>query len=510
MKNKLNIILVVIVTFLLLGFGYILFFWEKKIEQNKNIIIKKEIIEKDYSDLWINPNDYEKIEDFLEDYKTFSWAKIDIEKNDFVTCVKDDKWNISYTPFYHSFVKEWLFKSKELKNEAIVNIYKAHKNDCINYWFISKWKTKIIFEEDIAHNDTYILNNIFTKKTNINDTIKELEKVPNKSIEKKELISYLYDLKWDYKKANKNREKTCLENEITCSKTNKFKLYWKVLDENNKPLSWVKITLLNQWKTIKSDKDWNYNFELDYYPFSHLRFKASKNWYSDWFKTISFNNSNWTWEKREKLDFHINKAHYTEERDINEFETINWKKYFVFKTKQSRYLVPINWLYYNNWNKWKWKKLKVYMYEFKKSDNISDLVQWDTFSPISGYVWNLMKTFWMPYIQFFDKSTNRELFVYKSNPMILQNNIYHMKELYNNHDKIYEAITKEDMKFLVEYSKEKWGYPIDFEFLVKYNFLRWPAWWALDRRKWVWEAIPAKVISVDWLIETEFYSINDL
>jgi hypothetical protein len=61
----------------------------------------------------------------------------------------------------------------------------------------------------------------------------------------------------------------------------------------------------------------------------------------------------------------------------------------------------------------------------------------------------------MPYIQFFDKKNNKELFNYKSNPMILQNNIYHMEELYNNHDKIYEAITKEDMKFLVEYSEEK-------------------------------------------------------
>jgi hypothetical protein len=61
----------------------------------------------------------------------------------------------------------------------------------------------------------------------------------------------------------------------------------------------------------------------------------------------------------------------------------------------------------------------------------------------------------MPYIQFFDAKTNKELFVYKSNPMILQNNIYHMQELYDNYDGIYEAITKEDMEYLLMYSNEK-------------------------------------------------------
>jgi len=88
----------------------------------------------------------------------------------------------------------------------------------------------------------------------------------------------------------------------------------------------------------------------------------------------------------------------------------------------------------------------------------------------------------MPYIQFVDKDTKKELFVKSSNPMILQNHIYHMKELYENHDKIYTALTKEDMKYLVKVSSEKGGYPIDFDFLTTNNFLRWPAWWALDRK----------------------------
>jgi hypothetical protein len=43
----------------------------------------------------------------------------------------------------------------------------------------------------------------------------------------------------------------------------------------------------------------------------------------------------------------------------------------------------------------------------------------------------------MPYIQLFDRDKNEELFIYSSNPMILQNQVYHMKELYEDYDKLY-------------------------------------------------------------------------
>jgi hypothetical protein len=83
----------------------------------------------------------------------------------------------------------------------------------------------------------------------------------------------------------------------------------------------------------------------------------------------------------------------------------------------------------------------------------------------------------MPYIQFIDSQTGEELFVYEDNPMILQNTIFHMKELYSNYDKIYTSITDEDMEFLVSQSEAFSGYPIDFQFLIDHNMLRWPAWW---------------------------------
>jgi hypothetical protein len=65
------------------------------------------------------------------------------------------------------------------------------------------------------------------------------------------------------------------------------------------------------------------------------------------------------------------------------------------------------------------------------------------------------------------------------------------------------------MEFLVKYSKEKWWYPITFDFLTENNLLRWPWWWVLDRKKWVWESVPSRVLDTSWLVELPFYSIND-
>lgn len=193
-------------------------------------------------------------------------------------------------------------------------------------------------------------------------------------------------------------------------------------------------------------------------------------------------------------------------------ETVNkYKKdkYYIIEDEHSKYMVPTDWLYYFDDTKYEWDSFDVYLYFFKKSDNIEGLANSDTFEPVAWYVWNLMKTFWMPYVQFIDKNTKKELFVKSSNPMILQNQVYHMKELYENYDKIYEPLTKEDMQYLVKVSKEKWWFPIDFEFITKNNFLRWPAWWALDRKTWIWWNVWMRVLDENWLVELPFYSIKD-
>ncbi len=508
--NRILLILLLLVVFSSL-YGFFMNKEEPILMEDDNS--KLENIEKDYSSFWIDPNKYEKIEDFLDEYKSFTWSKLDISENNFVICNINEDGTKEYIPFYHSRINNGMFDDKDDKNEAIVDIYSSHISWCLHGWIWSQGTSKIIFEQDIAHSESKTLWKVFWKESNMNDMVTELEGVKNLSIEKKELLWYLYELKWDYEKSSEKRTQTCSENDVTCWIEQNIKIYGKVLDDNSQPIEWALVTLLNDRKnTSETNSKWEYNITIKHYPFSHLRLKAYINWYSDWFNTLSFNTyRDSTWEKEEHLDFTLNKADktYTDiTSNYKDIVTRDWKQYYVFTSSQSKYFVPLNWLHYIDDSEFRWESFDVHLYEFSKWDNTDNLTNVDTFSPASWYVWNLMKTFWMPYIQFVDSTTKKEIFVKKSNPMVLQNNIYHMKELYENYDKIYEAITDDDMSFLVTKSSELGWYPIDFDFLVQNNFLKWPAWWVLDRKKWIWESVPSKVLTVEWLVELPFYSIN--
>lgn len=522
-KQLINIIYFIIFLFIWI---WLLFFINSKNSSNEKILDNQitkiwwktgimhmwkdssEILnEENYKKIWINPNKYNTFENFLTDLRTFSWITIDPINQNFSIKIKEENWKSLIVPFRFQKNKE-AYDDKINKNLAILDIYKAYKEWNIYWWADSNSGNKIIMDDERQHPQTEELRKIWWRSENVNKVISDLEK-SSITKEKKELLSYLYDFTWDYKKANESRGKLC--SELNDCKEITLHITWKVLDQNSKPVEWAKIDLLNNDKfTTKTWKDWDFNMEITYFPFTHLRFKASRIWYSDWFYTYSLNE--YTWEIKDKpiiADFTVNSAKSSitvNDKTVSKYK--KWK-YYIIEDEHSKYMIPTDWLYYFDWEKYSGENFDVYLYFFTKSDNTDNLLNNDTFEPVAWYVWNLMKTFWMPYIQFVDKDTKKELFVKSSNPMILQNHIYHMKELYENHDKIYTALTKEDMKYLVKVSSEKGGYPIDFDFLTTNNFLRWPAWWALDRKTWIWWNVWMKVLDESWLVELPFFSIKD-
>ena len=450
---------------------------------------------------------YESLSWFLYDKKdlTKSWLNLDISKEDFVICLTwfNTTW-LMYVNFKQDHIKNGFYDNK-YKYDYMYYIDQAIKNNCIYWWLKTKATKQIIFESDLQHPLKDTLNKIFSKKVNVFSVLKELEKVPKLDKDHKELLAYLYDFIWDYQKAANVRK------QLPDIKV-KVRILWQITDEDWKPISNATIYLINNpLKKTTSDEKWFYNLSFDYYPFAHLRIRAYKKWFSDWYYTIPLDRvlmPNWT--KIVEKDFVLNKPLST--------YTINWwekkedttlvgKKYYIFKTKQSTYFVPVDWLYYMNNKRFKSWKISVYLYEFNKWSKIDDLTNSDTFAPVYWYVGNLMKTFWMPYIQFFDDK-NHELFIKSSNPMILINKIYHMKELYTNYDKIYEPITDKDMEFLYNVSK-KWWYPITYNWLIENHFLRWPCWWILDRKKGTWISAPHKVIDKSGIVQLEFYHIKE-
>jgi len=518
MVNKIGIVLIMSLIWLLLFFNLWLFNWWNN--DDKNIILEikthnwqniSDLLNNDnYNKIWINPNKYEDFEWFLKDFKSFSWVTIDPIKEKFVVCVNDKADdNRLYIAFDYKY--NWkVFDNEEYKNLAILDIYSAYKNDCIYWWVDSKAWKKILFETDFVHPKTSIINDVFSMKKNVYSIIATLSKSKNAWVLNKELLWYLYDFTWNYEEWLKERSELCKVRESLCNNNIKINVSWVVNDLDWNWIKWVEISLLNnsKYKTF-TDTEWKYDFDINVYNLSHLRFKASLDWYSDAFKTAIVNNNK---IKEWSLRFRFNMQKADKSYTIN-WENLSkykvWWKYFVIKDDNSKYFIPLDGLYYSDWEQYKDFDLTVYTYLFTKQSSTEDMLANDTFQPVFWYVWNIMKTFGMPYIQFIDNKSWEELFVKASNPMILQNHIYHMKELYENYDKIYEPITDEDMEFLVKYSKEKWGYPITFDFLTENNLLRWPWWWALDRKKGIWESVPSRVLDTSWLVELPFYSIND-
>lgn len=466
------------------------------------------LTKQNYDKVWINPDKYTEITDFLKDLNSYSWMTIDTLKESFVINIKSSDWKDMFIPFDFTTNNNDNFKETQNKNLAILDIYSAYKSWWIYGWNNSLSSQKVIFDYEFNHPLTSELNKIFSSKINVFDYIKTLENTQEIWIDNKEILAYLYDFTWNYSSWNILKNSNC--NQENCKKEIIFS--WKVSDESKKPIKWTKIEILNN-PEINTTTDENWNFELKYkvYPFSHIRLKASIDKYSDWFSNYSFNyfNSEIN-EFNVNIDFNLHK--FWDEIIVDKNYNNKNSKYYIIETKNSKYFVPIEWLFFENWEKYLPEKhnFKVYLYQFTKDSNMTNLLENDTFEPVYWYVWNIMKTFWMPYIQIIDQDTKKEIFTKSSTPMILQNQIYHMKELYENHDKIYTEITKKDMEYLVEYSNNSWNpYPIDFEFLTKNEFLRWPAWWVLDRKTWIWSNIWHRVINVDWLVELPFFHIKD-
>ena len=497
-----------------------LFFWgNQEIKENKKVgfhnwkIISEILNNDNYIKLWINPEKYETFVIFLEDFKSYSWVLIDPLNEKFVIWLKSDTQNdITFIPFNIKESKD-IFKDSNNKNLAIIDIYKAYKSDSIYGWENSKYMNKILFENDFQHPKTNELNkifavNIFDQSNNVYDIINSFKKSKEVWISNTELLAYLNDFIWNYDEASSNRSYICIKYNSKCDNNIVVDITWKVLDSKWIPLPWVKIELLNKPENYAiTNSDWIYSFKFKYYNFAHLRFKSSLSWYSDWFSTVSLND-NHSNKKNYNIEFKMHSADNSYNiNNTNITKYIKWR-YYIIEDEQSKYFIPTDWLYKTDWTNYTDNNFDIYTYLFTKESNMDSMLENDTFEPVYWYVWNIMKTFGMQYIQFVDKNTWEELYIKSSNPMILQNQIYHMKELYENSDNIYEKLTKEDMKVLVEKSKE-WWYPIDFEYLTKNNFLRWPAWWSLDRISWIWSNVWSKVINVDWLVELPFYHIKD-
>lgn len=358
------------------------------------------------------------------------------------------------------------------------------------------------------------ISNISWISSTYKDIKKKLEYLFNKNewvLDEYLAYYYMMNLEWNYKKSDIVKDKTCTKFKYLCKNDLVYAVItWKVIDEKNNPLAWVNIEFAWIDKKVKTNDNGEYYISESLQPYTKIRIKANKANYSDW--VAAFDIISPVKKQSFSKNFTLIKAWSSIEIDTKNI-TIKWNNVsktnsaYIIKTEWSEYSVPYNAIVYSNWKQYIWK-LTAYTWEFNKNSDLSSLLNSDIFDDVAWYAWDLMKTFWMPYILFISDKWER-LHVLKSNPMILKTRIQEMRALKTNQDKIYSELTDKDFEFLISKSKELWGFPIDRLFLANNNILRFPAFWVFDQYKWVWVNEWMRVLNKDWDWELRFYTMSD-
>ncbi|MDD5770240.1 MAG: carboxypeptidase-like regulatory domain-containing protein [Candidatus Gracilibacteria bacterium] len=496
-KQKAKISLVVF-TFLVVII-VLLFVVSNKNNPNVNFYNKDKnnVVEENF-----NPNKYKDVQSYL---KTIKVNGVNLENDNFiiysgsiVSVIEHSKFDLYNT-------------DREILNTLLVDINSNYKNNTIYKSNPGKGESgvKILNDTDLPPFIRFS-NDLLTPYDgeSFNQIKKDLESKKNRTfIENKELI-YLYSFEGNYKKSNDLRLSLCSTSKDLCKKSVNFTFSGKVIDDKGNPVNGAIVFLLND-KSIntKTDINGNYTINFNTYPQERLRIKAYSQELSDGYYVSSI-----VLDGEYSLNANANFTLQTPQKIIELSPDIDGKEeFYYFSTTQTDYKVPVNSIVYEDGKPYN-GKIKVYLYEFNKLTNMDNYMNNDTFDSVYGYVGNIMKTFGMKYLQIFTPE-GEELHIDKSNPAFVTQRIYHMKELYENYDKIYSAVTDEDMEFLVDSTKKICGdkvdcYPIDRKWLIDNNMLRWPASWVLDRTKGTWENLGVKVIDKKGVIEAIYYTIN--
>lgn len=398
---------------------------------------------------------------------------------------------------------------KNVSNEDVLRIAEVINESRIS----SKDTMRVLPENELPvelqfHNSVYS----FGRTGNILDRIDTLKKtISNGSYTANDLfqLGYLFELTGRYAERDAIHERSCREFSKRCADNIDIKIIGRVVDKSGSPIQGVAVKILGRpgEDIVTTGADGRFIVSTKVNKLEKLRLRATKRNFSDGVTDVVV---------------------VSELRDVYNIEdvvlespitivTVDTKKKTItgvnnkflpddsieLRTQQSTYIIPKGAVVHENGNAYE-GVYDVYLYEFTKETVPESLIEVDTFDNVMGYAGDLMKTFGMPYIQFFTPE-GEELQVFSENPMKLTYKIVHMKELYENTDQIYRPLTNEDMEVLVDASIGI-GYPIDREFLIKHGLLNFPAFWVFDRHAGVWDNIGIRVKNVNGEIETLFYT----
>lgn len=325
-------------------------------------------------------------------------------------------------------------------------------------------------------------------------------------------LSYLRELQGDYAARDALNTRACSEFGTRCASF-KVTLAGTVVDSRGDGVqgALVEVSSRPELKGVVTDAKGAYRITVPANPVEKFRVRASKRNFSDGFvDTVVVD----THKSAFRLDpiqlsspIAIVTADFAKKTVTGAGSEFRADGSIVLHTAQSIYEIPAGAIVHEDGSPYRGDTVDVYLYEFSKGNPPDSLTRIDTFDAVIGYAGNLMKTFGMPYIQFFAPD-GEELHVLRSRPMVLTYTIVDMQALRTNADKIYRPLTDADLQLLVDASVGQ-PYRIDRQFLIDHQMLQFPAFWVLDRKRGVWDNIGVSVLSTQGVIKSLFYTIRD-
>lgn len=326
-------------------------------------------------------------------------------------------------------------------------------------------------------------------------------------------LSYMSELSGDYATRDALDARNCALFKVRCkSDMNHITITGRVVDMNGHPVQGARVSLMSrpEVKPVETTVEGIYTLSASINEMEKIRVAVSKRNYSEGVvSTVSVSKNKHLYRTDDiVVTSPINIVTIdTDKKTISDPSgSIDANGTITIKTEYSTYKIPAGAIVHKDGRPYV-GVVDVYLYEFTKNTVPPGLMQIDTFDQVMGYAGDLMKSFGMPYIQFFAPS-GEELHVLRSNPMVLTYRIANMKELREDTAKLYGPLTDADMKLLTDASVGQ-PYAIDRDFLIRNQMLRFPAFWVFDRTAGIWENIGVSVLDLQGTIRTIFYTINN-
>lgn len=362
------------------------------------------------------------------------------------------------------------------------------------------------------HNNLYTFrqdNSFFEMKNELKEAVSSPDRVSSDLFK----LSYLAELSGDYATRDALNKENCVQFEQRCSSdTFLVTLTGRVVDIKGDAIQGATVTALSRpnAQPVITNADGIFTLTLSVNEMEKVRISASKRNFSEGVVSVVILSK--TRDKYDAETIELSSAINivtidTEARTVTGLKnTVFPDGSFELHTKNSIYNIPYDALVHKDGTLFV-GQADVYLYEFTNENVPISLLAVDTFDQVMGYAGDLMKSFGMPFIQFFSQD-GEELHIMKSKPMELTYSIPEMEDLRTNAKHLYGNLTEADMELLVTASINR-PYSIDREFLIHNNLLRFPAFWVYDRIVGIWENIGVTVLDTEGTLKTIFYTIND-